>query len=433
MVSTMITHNAGRRTTATRGGGTSEQDGREGERSGDQAGSGRNGQGSGRGSQGGGQNGQESDQGSQGSSQGNGANGGGGVPDFATIIAQQLQNLLPTIVAQVGNHVNNQGNNKNQDDNVTNDNNQGNVRTMNNRRGGCSYKEFMACNPKEYDGKGGAIVYTRWIEKMESVQDMSGCGENQKVKYTVGSLIGKALTWWNSQVQTRGREAAVGITWEDFKTLAREEFCPNNEMQKLETEFWCHAMVGAGHVAYTDRFHELARLVPHLVTPENKRIERYIYGLAPPIRAMVAATEPTTIQSVVLKAGMLTDEAIRNGALKKISEKRGNNGEPSRDGNARDDNKRSRTGRAFATTTNPVRKEYTGNAPKCTNCNYHHQPEVPCRLCTNCNRFGHLAKDCRVGPRVVNPLNARNSTAARGAYFECGGMDHYNAACPRLN
>ncbi|GKB45965.1 hypothetical protein Tco_0896718 [Tanacetum coccineum] len=28
---------------------------------------------------------------------------------------------------------------------------------------------FLACNPKEYDGKGGAIVYTRWIEKMESI------------------------------------------------------------------------------------------------------------------------------------------------------------------------------------------------------------------------------------------------------------------------
>ncbi|GJR60123.1 putative reverse transcriptase domain-containing protein [Tanacetum coccineum] len=319
MVSTMTTRNAGRRTAATRGGGTSEHDGREGERSGDQVGSGRGsqgggrgGQGSGQGSQGGGQDDQESDQGSQGSSRGNRANGGGGgVPDFATIIAQQLQNLLPTIVAQV---------------------------------------------------------------------------------------------------QTKGREVAVGMTWEDFKTLTREEFCPNNEMQKMEIE-----------------------LVPHLVTHENKRIERYIHGLALQIRAMVAATEPTTIQSVVLKVGMLTDEAIRNGALKKIYENRGNNGEPSRDGNVRDDNKRSRTGRAFATITNPVRKEYTGAAPKCPNCNYYHQPEVPCRLCTKSNRFEHIAKDCRMGPRVVNPLNARNPTAARGACFECGGTDHYKAACPRLN
>ncbi|GJZ76417.1 reverse transcriptase domain-containing protein [Tanacetum coccineum] len=154
---------------------------------------------------------------------------------------------------------------------------------MNNDRRGCMYKEFLACNPKEYDGNGGAIVYTRWIEKMESVQDMSGCGDNQKVKYTAGSFMGKALTWWNSQIHTRSREAAVGMAWEDFKILMREEFCPSNEMQKLETELWNHVMVGAGHAAYTDRFHELARLVPHLVTLENRKIERYVYGLAPQI------------------------------------------------------------------------------------------------------------------------------------------------------
>ncbi|GJZ90516.1 hypothetical protein Tco_0662443, partial [Tanacetum coccineum] len=83
---------------------------------------------------------------------------------------------------------------------------EGNVRNVieNDDRRGCTYKEFLACNPKEYDGKGGAIVYTRWIEKMESVQDMSGCEVNQKVKYTTGSFVGKALTWWNSQIHTRG-------------------------------------------------------------------------------------------------------------------------------------------------------------------------------------------------------------------------------------
>nr|GEZ95713.1 hypothetical protein [Tanacetum cinerariifolium] len=31
----------------------------------------------------------------------------------------------------------------------------------NNDHRGCTYKEFLACNPKDYDGKGGAIVYTR--------------------------------------------------------------------------------------------------------------------------------------------------------------------------------------------------------------------------------------------------------------------------------
>ncbi|GJW84653.1 hypothetical protein Tco_0157798 [Tanacetum coccineum] len=56
----------------------------------------------------------------------------------------------------------------------------GDVRNVivNNGQRGCSYKEFLACNPKEYDGKGGAIVYTCCIEKMESIQDMSGCGDD---------------------------------------------------------------------------------------------------------------------------------------------------------------------------------------------------------------------------------------------------------------
>ncbi|GJX88253.1 hypothetical protein Tco_0340267, partial [Tanacetum coccineum] len=125
-----------------------------------------------------------------------GVNGGvRGAPDFSTIIAQQLQNLLPAILAQVGN----QGNVGNKNGNVVNENVQEN---------------------------GGAVVLTQWIEKMESVQDMSGCSIDQKVKYTAGSFV--------------------------------EEFCPSHEMQKLETELWNHAMVGVGHAVYTNKFHELA-------------------------------------------------------------------------------------------------------------------------------------------------------------------------------
>ncbi|GKD14767.1 putative reverse transcriptase domain-containing protein, partial [Tanacetum coccineum] len=171
-------------------------------------------------------------------------------------------------------------------------------------------------------------------------------------------------------------------------------------------------------------------LVPHLVTLENKSIDRYIYGLAPQIREMVAATELTTIQKAVQKAGTLTDEAIRNGSLKKNTKKRGNDGEPNRDRNVKDDNKRSRTGNAFATTANPMRREYNGTIPKCVSCNLHHPPEIPCWACFNCGRLGHMAKDCRVAPRIVNPVNARNPTATPRACYDCGGTDYFKAACP---
>nr|GEZ44251.1 reverse transcriptase domain-containing protein [Tanacetum cinerariifolium] len=125
-------------------------------------------------------------------------------------------------------------------------------------------------------------------------------------------------------------------------------------MQKLETKLWNHAMVGASHAAYSDRFHELARLFPHLVTPESRKIERYVYGLALRICNMVAATEPKTIQKAVQISGALTDEAVRIGSIKKV-EKRGNMGEPSKDKNGKNDNKRSRTANDFVSTTNCCR------------------------------------------------------------------------------
>nr|GEU98834.1 putative reverse transcriptase domain-containing protein [Tanacetum cinerariifolium] len=144
-------------------------------------------------------------------------------------------------------------------------------------------------------------------------------------------------------------------------------------------------MVGASHAAYTDRPHELPRLASHL-------------------------------EAVQISGGQ-TDEAVRNGSIKKV-EKIGNVGEPNKDKSGRDDNKRTRTGNVFSTTMNPIGRENTGTWPKCTTCNSYHAPGGPHRTYFNCNRLGHLAKDCRGVPRNVNPVNARNLTVM--ACYECG-------------
>ncbi|GJR63444.1 reverse transcriptase domain-containing protein [Tanacetum coccineum] len=191
-----------------------------------------------------------------------------------------------------------------------------------------------------------------------------------------------------------------------------------------------YAMVGVGHATYTDWFHELARLVPHLVTPVSRMIERYVNGLNPQIRRMVEAIEPKTMQKAVQVSNALTNEAVRNGSIKKVK-KRENVGETSKDKNGRDCNKRTRTGNVFSTTVNPIGRENMGNWSKCTTCNSYYAPGGPCRTCFNYNCPGHLAKDCRGVPRNVNSVNAKNPTVR--ACYECGSTDHVRSACPRLN
>ncbi|GJZ87562.1 DNA-directed DNA polymerase [Tanacetum coccineum] len=96
---------------------------------------------------------------------------------------------------------------------------------------------FLDGGCAEFDGKGDAVALTRWIEKIESVFNNSGCTVNQRVRYAACCFMNKALTWCNTQVQARGREAAIGMSWNDFRTLLVEEFCPSNEIEKLKNEF----------------------------------------------------------------------------------------------------------------------------------------------------------------------------------------------------
>ncbi|GJR51200.1 putative reverse transcriptase domain-containing protein [Tanacetum coccineum] len=283
-----------------------------------------------------------------------GASGDDANPNIAAIIAQQLQNIIPQIVRKVTNNINNA--------NANRWNGNGGYGNGGNNNG-CTYKEFLACKPKDFDGKGGAIVLIRWIEKMESVMDISGCVNHRKVRYTSSSLINKALTWWNTQIQARGREAAMGMT-----------------------------------------FHELAKLVPHLVNPESKHIERYIHGLAPQIHGMIRATQPVTIQSAILKAKALTDEAVRCGTLSKSSKKRKEVVELGKQGSSWNDSKRAKVGKGFVA-AGPPRNEYTGFHPR----------------------------DCRPPVRQVAPINAVKMESNQRTCYECGSPDHFRNTCPKLN
>ncbi|GJU66597.1 reverse transcriptase domain-containing protein [Tanacetum coccineum] len=191
-------------------------------------------------------------------------------------------------------------------------------------------------------------------------------------------------------------------------------------------------MVGANHAAYTDRFHELAKLVPHLVTPESSRIKRYIAGLAPEIRGMLRATQPTTIQNAILRAGILTDEAVSCGTLTKGNDKRKVVEESSKSRGSWKDNKKAKVGTGFVATA-PPRNEVANSNPKYSKCNTHHPVNGPCNVCYNYQKPGHYARNCWAPIRQVTSVNAVRMSNNPRVCYECGSPDHFCNTYPKMN
>ncbi|GJW95463.1 hypothetical protein Tco_0175135 [Tanacetum coccineum] len=90
----------------------------------------------------------------------------------------------------------------------------------------CTFTRFMKCNPTVFYGIEGAVELCQWFKKTEMVFGISKCVEEKKVKFAAATLQGRALTWWNSHVATRGLEAANRTTWTKMKKLMTEEFYP---------------------------------------------------------------------------------------------------------------------------------------------------------------------------------------------------------------
>ncbi|KAL7606903.1 hypothetical protein Lser_V15G19246 [Lactuca serriola] len=140
----------------------------------------------------------------------------------------------------------------------------------------CSYKDFTNAKPRSFDGTGGVIALTCWFEKTESIFEICACSKSSKVKFVAYTFIDRALTWWNSQVKSLTLPIANAMSWEDLKEQMLAKYYPRGEMQKLEQELWSLKMKGNDIAAYTARFSDLALLCPGMVTPEIKKVERYI-------------------------------------------------------------------------------------------------------------------------------------------------------------
>nr|GFB36393.1 reverse transcriptase domain-containing protein [Tanacetum cinerariifolium] len=243
--------------------------------------------------------------------------------------------------------------------------------------------------------------------------------EENKVTFATGTLTDDALSWWNAYTQPIGIEQANNTTWAELKRLLTNKYCPQNEVKKMEYEFYNLIIKGNDHKTYIRRYQELAILCPNMVPNTEKLMEVFIRGLPHSIEGTITASKPQTLEEAINIAHRLMDKIIKRGSMQgtsdhkpKFDDKRSsnnnnnyfnnrvNNYQNNRNNNSNRNNnyrqyqnRRLKTFRSYAATPTE-NSRYTGNHPLCKKYTLHHTG--PCTVkCNTCNKVGHLTRNCR--------------------------------------
>nr|GEW85524.1 putative reverse transcriptase domain-containing protein [Tanacetum cinerariifolium] len=85
-----------------------------------------------------------------------------------------------------------------------------------------------------HDSRTGVFELTQWFERMETMFQISNCTVENQIKFATCTLLGSALTWWNSHIKTVGLDVACAMTWTNLKKKMTDKYYPTGEIKKLE-------------------------------------------------------------------------------------------------------------------------------------------------------------------------------------------------------
>ncbi|GKC51147.1 putative reverse transcriptase domain-containing protein [Tanacetum coccineum] len=237
---------------------------------------------------------------------------------------------------------------------------------------------------------------------METVFRISNCTVKNQIKFATCTLLGSALTWWNSHVRTVGHDIAYAMTWTNLKKKMTDKYCPSGEIKKLKVEM-CN--LNSDVVSYNQRFQDLALMCARMFPEESDKIEKYVGGLPDMIHGSVKASKPRTMQDAIEFATELMDKKISTFTEHQADNKRKFDDTSKNNQNQQQPPKRQNVARAY-TGGSSEKKPYGGSKHLCSKCNYHHDGQCAPKY-HKCKRVGHLARDCR------SPTNANNNNNQR--------------------
>ncbi|GJW71796.1 reverse transcriptase domain-containing protein [Tanacetum coccineum] len=142
------------------------------------------------------------------------------------------------------------------------------------------------------------------------------------LRFATCTLLGSALTWWNSYVKIVGHDVAHAMTWTNLKKKITDKYCLRGEIKKLEVEMWNLKVKGTDVVSYNQRFQELALMCARMFPEESDKIEKYVDGLPDMIYGSVMTSKPKTMQDAIEFATKLMDKKIRTFAKRHSENKR---------------------------------------------------------------------------------------------------------------
>ena len=163
-------------------------------------------------------------------------------------------------------------------------------------------ESFLKGHPPEFDGSSDVVRENQWKKDMQRHLRMVDCSEEKKQVLATFKLVGAALHWWESMTTPEQRDT-MSIT--DFWVLYDRKYFPPAIQREMRRKLQDLVQGERSVAEYEEEFTRLASFVPEEVTPEERKVSKFMGGLNWRIRQHLLGNPALQTFGEVMNAALL--------------------------------------------------------------------------------------------------------------------------------